>query len=85
MKKHKNSTFKLCWVHKTGENSGLYIVARNKGRAARLFCNATGERDFYKIEVEKIPFDFSDDYCFEGVLWPGSDLALMYGVEYAKG
>jgi hypothetical protein len=79
-----DKSMKLCWAHNTGETTGLFIIARNRGRAAHLFCLATGTQGFRNVKVERIPFDVIDQ-PEEAVLWPGSDIALMYGVPYDEG
>lgn len=74
---------KLCFCHKDGEKAGLYIIADNKGRACRLFANATRTR-FSETIAETIRQVEIDESEKETILYPNSDIALSYGIEYAK-
>lgn len=73
---------KLYFCHKIGEQRGYYVISNNKGRACRLYSMVTRIkfRDTIAETIKNI--EISDDEQ-EMIVYPNSDIALAYGVEYA--
>lgn len=73
---------KLCFCYPRNERKkGLYIVARNKGRACRLYAHRTGET-WEDIKAEKRTDIDISDILREVVIYPNSDLDYVLGLDY---
>ena len=73
---------KLYFCHKIGEKKGYYVISNNKGRACRLYSNIAKVR-FKDTIAEKIIHIDIDECEMETIVYPNSDMALAYGIEYA--
>ena len=61
----------------------LYAIARNEKRAKQLYKRAV-KCTIEEIRVRRFEVDVDDDER-EGIVYPDSDLAKSYGVEYVEG
>jgi hypothetical protein len=72
----------LYFCHKSGEQIGYYVISSNKGRACRLYSSVAKIkfRDTIAETIKSI--EISGDER-EAIVYPKSDIALAYGIEYA--